>query len=371
MLRETANVTPFAAIPFAAIKDIPHTAEMVTGGHPDKYCDQLADSILDSCLHQDRLSRVAIECLAKNSLTIISGEVTTSATIDWTAIAQHVWRNVVGYGEADFLTVIPCVSRQSSEISAGVDYDGAGDQGIMIGYATDENPEAMPMEYVLARKLALALKALRQELRWLGADGKTQVTVTNGRVTSVVVATQHDASIPLAEVREIVRQRVVFPIVGSDIPSLVINGAGPFTVGGPNADAGVTGRKIVADAYGPRIPVGGGAYSGKDPTKVDRSGAYMARQIAKSVVAHKIGGAKECLVAIAYAIGQHQPEMVTAVTETGQNVSSWVNETFQDLSPRAIIERLNLREPKGWSYLQTAAFGHYGHLDFPWEQVVG
>ena len=355
-------------MPFRSSRDIPRTAEMVTGGHPDKYCDQVADYILDSCLEQDDRSRVAIECLAKNDLIVISGEVTTGAAIDWRGIAQLVYR-AVGYGSADRLTVIPCVSQQSAEISTGVDTNGAGDQGIMIGYATDETPEALPLEYVVARKLAWKLEGLRGEFPWMGADGKTQVTLESGQVKSVVIAVQHSALIPIDEVRAVVLERVIHPLVGSEVPRVVINGTGSFTVGGLYADAGVVGRKIVSDAYGPRVPVGGGAYSGKDPTKVDRSAAYAARQIAKSVVTHGIGGAKECLVAIAYAIGQRQPEMVTAVTDTGRNVTSWVHEHFPDLSPDATIERLGLRKPIGWSYSQTAAYGHYGRSEFPWEAV--
>lgn len=349
---------------------IPRTAEMVTGGHPDKYCDQLADSILDSCLQQDSRSRVAIECLAKNDLIVISGEVTSNAIVDWPGIARRVFETSAGYGNPDRLMVLPCVSHQSREISAGVDRNGAGDQGIMIGYATDETPEALPTEYVLARKLAWRIGSLRKELPWLRSDGKTQVTIDQGRVTSVVIAAQHHVSIPIEEVRAVILERVICPIVGPDVPRVVINGTGAFTIGGPYADCGVVGRKIVADAYGPRVPVGGGAYSGKDPTKVDRSGAYIARQIARSIVAHSIGGAHECLVTIAYAIGQQQPEMVTAVTDTGRDVSSWVPEHFPDLSPCAIIARLGLLQPQGWSYLQTAAYGHYGRNEFPWEKAV-
>ena len=362
------NPLAHSGMPFRSSRDIPRTAEMVTGGHPDKYCDQVADYILDSCLEQDDRSRVAIECLAKNDLIVISGEVTTRAAVDWCGIAQHVYRTV-GYGPADRLTVIPFVSRQSAEISAGVDTNGAGDQGIMIGYATDETPEALPLEYVLARKLAWKLESLRGEFPWLGADGKTQVTLENGHLRSVVIAVQHSALIPIGDVRAVMLDRVIHSIVGSEVPRVVINGTGPFTVGGLYADAGVVGRKIVSDAYGPRVPVGGGAYSGKDPTKVDRSAAYAARQIARSVVAHGIGGAKECLVAIAYAIGQRHPEMVTAVTDKGLDVASWVHEQFPDLSPDATIERLGLRKPTGWSYSQTAAYGHYGRSEFPWEAV--
>ncbi|MCX6625879.1 MAG: methionine adenosyltransferase domain-containing protein, partial [Acidobacteria bacterium] len=290
--------------------------------------------------------------------------------LDWEAIARHVYQDVIGYGAADHLTVIPCVCKQSDDIKIGVDRNGAGDQGIMVGFATDETPEALPLEYVLARNLAWGLKDLRQKYPWFGPDGKTQVTLEQGHVTSVVVAAQHDAKVTVEEVRTVVREELINLLLGEDIPRVVINGTGIFSVGGPNADAGVVGRKIVADAYGPRVPAGGGAYSGKDPTKVDRSAAYMARQIAKTIVAHRIGGARQCVVALAYAIGQCQPEMVTAVTDAGCDVSGWVREHFKDLSPGAIIERLGLQAPEGWSYLETAAYGHYGRDIFPWETVV-
>jgi S-adenosylmethionine synthetase len=355
------------------------TAEMVTDGHPDKFCDQVADAILDRALAQDPNSRVALECLAKDNLLLVSGEMTTEATVSVEDIAKNIWHNRIGYGPAEELAVINHIRKQSPDIArgrgiaedGGVDLGGAGDQGIMIGYATDETTEMMPLEYICARRICERLRELRQSktLPWLKVDGKSQVTVKNGMVTSVVIAAHHDPEIGIDEVREILKRQVVEPLFGS-VPRMVINGTGAFTIGGPRADAGVVGRKVVVDAYGPRVPVGGGAYSGKDPSKVDRTAAYMARHIAKTVVAHKIGGARKCLVALAFGIGQKQPEMVTAITEKGRLVTHWVKTHFRDLSPESMINYLELRHPKNWTYLETASFGHYGRHGFPWERVA-
>lgn len=240
----------------------------------------------------------------------------------------------------------------------------------MVGFATHETPEMMPIEYVFARRICERLKKLRQskELHWLKADGKSQVTVKNGTVMNIVIAAHHDPGIEIEEVRKALKRHVVEPLFG-EVPRLVINGTGAFTVGGTFADAGVVRRKIVADAYGPKIPVGGGAYSGKDPSKVDRSVAYMAGHIAKTIVAHRIGNASQCLVSLAFGIGQRQPEMVTAITEAGKDLSSWVKTHFPDLSPEAITDYLQLRHPKSWTYFETASFGHYGRDGFPWESI--
>jgi S-adenosylmethionine synthetase len=277
------------------------------------------------------------------------------------------------------LTVINHIKLQSPDIAQGdarrtdgVESGGAGDQGVMVGYATDETPEMLPREYVLARSLCQALKTLRNSGKtpWLGADGKSQVTLLGDRVKSVVLAAHHDIQISTEEVRNVLRTMVIEPIVGPLLTSdsrVVINGTGKFTIGGPRADAGVVGRKIVVDAYGPRVPVGGGAYSGKDPSKVDRSAAYMARHIAKSVVRMKL--AQECTIVLAFGIGQKQPEMVqVAAQPSGRDAGRWVAETFKDLRPQAIIDYLGLRKPDRWTYCSTAAFGHYGRPDFPWEQ---
>jgi S-adenosylmethionine synthetase len=389
---------------------IERTAEHVSEGHPDKFCDQVADRILDQVLtlaHEaegrdkvankdlPKIVRTAIECLAKDNLLIVSGEVKLTpelrgqlSVID---LAREVWEGI-GYGAgaeehetgssvSEKLTVIDHVRSQTADIAKGVDKGGAGDQGIMVGYATDETPEYMPQEYVYARNICQKLAESREagDLPWLRSDCKSQVTLSpEGEVLSVIVAAQHfqKPGLSEAEVKELAEQvkaDVIKHVLRGVLPNLpkrvVVNGTGVFNVGGPTGDAGVVGRKIVVDAYGPRVPVGGGAYSGKDPTKVDRSAAYMARLIAKTVVKEKVKGARECLVKLAYGIGQPQPEMVTAVTNAGEEVSAWVKERFTDLSPGHIIERLGLQRPVGWSYLHTAAYGHYGRDIFPWEKL--
>jgi S-adenosylmethionine synthetase len=366
------------------------TAEHVSEGHPDKFCDQVADRILDEVLdltgdnaaERDSV-RTAIECLAKDNLLIVSGEVKLPDHIRGRLrvvdLAREVWQKI-GYGtNPEELTVLDHVRSQTADIAQGVDTGGAGDQGIMVGYATDETREFLPREYVYARAICLRLAELRKtgRLPWLRSDCKSQVTVNgDGRVVSVIVAAQHakpSAGVTDEDFLSQLRSDIQAHVIGVAIPNapdrLVVNGTGTFVVGGPTGDAGGVGRKIVVDAYGPRVPVGGGAYSGKDPTKVDRSAAYFARFIAKTVVAEKVGGAKECTVKIAYGIGQQQPEMVTAITETGEDISEWVMGRFRDLSPRNIIETLRLRKPEGWSYLETAAYGHYGRDIFPWEKV--
>jgi S-adenosylmethionine synthetase len=358
------------------------TAEMVTDGHPDKFCDQVADAILDEALKQDRNTRAGIECLAKDKLLIVSGELSTRAELDIEEIARHVWGSVVGYGPGEDLTVISHLKLQSPDIARGgdgnhadgVDSGGAGDQGVMVGYATNETFEMLPKEYVLARMLCQRLNMLRGsgEVAWLRPDGKSQVTLHGDEVKSVILAAHHNDDVSTDEVRTLLREKVIDPVIGDQLSRdsrIVINGTGKFTIGGPRGDAGVVGRKIVVDAYGPRVPVGGGAYSGKDPSKVDRSAAYMARHIAKSVVANEM--AHECMVVIAFGIGQKQPEMVRVVTRPhNEEAEPWVADRFRDLRPEAIIQYLSLRKPKGWSYCSTAAFGHYGRQTFPWETVA-
>jgi S-adenosylmethionine synthetase len=357
------------------------TAEMVTDGHPDKFCDQVADAILDAALMQDPGTKAGIECLAKDNLLIVSGEISTGASLNVEEIARCVWESVVGYGPGEDLTVISHIKLQSPDIAhgdqsngSGVDFGGAGDQGVMVGYATDDTPELLPLEYVLARSLCQALKTLRNtgEIPWLRADGKSQVTLLGGKVKSVILAAHHDVQVSTDEVRTVLHSKVIEPVLGTRLTNssrVVINGTGRFTIGGPRGDAGVVGRKIVVDAYGPRVPVGGGAYSGKDPSKVDRSAAYIARHMAKAVVRSKM--AKECTVVLAFGIGQKQPEMVRVITRpNAKDVEQWVVGHFKDLSPDAIIEYLGLRNPKGWTYCSTAAFGHYGRESFPWERAI-
>lgn len=369
-------------------KAISRTAEHVSEGHPDKFCDQVADRILDEVLRlagEDQVARksvrTAIECLAKDNLLIVSGEANLPpeiwARLNVGALAREVWTRI-GYGvDAQQLTVLDHIHTQSPDIAigcgGGVDLgDRAGDQGIMAGYATNETQEFMPQEWVYARDICLKLAELRKNgtLAWLKSDCKSQVTINaEGKITAAVVAAQHTDEISKEVIEEEILSRVIKQVL-PDVPQrVVINGTGVFLIGGPTGDAGVVGRKIVVDAYGPRVPVGGGAYSGKDPTKVDRSAAYMARHIAKTIVAENAGDAQECLVTLAYGIGQLQPEMVTAVTQDGRDISAWVHQRFPDLSPGAIIERFGLRNPKGWSYSDTAAYGHYGRNIFPWEKV--
>jgi S-adenosylmethionine synthetase len=405
------------------VQRIARTAEHVSEGHPDKFCDQVADRILDEVLagaaKQDKTNptvkpdlsalryiRTAIECLVKDNLLVVSGEVKLTPSIrgelDIITLARQVWKDV-GYGDvwsggfgADDpeqingeLTVINHIRAQSKDIGTGgdkrtedqgtgVNEGGAGDQGIMVGYATDETPELMPKEWVLARDLCLKLKKLRKDgtLPWLRSDCKTQVTLdAEGAVQSVILAAQHSPDIATEEMERQLLQHVVAPVVGS-VSDVRINGTGRFVVGGPTGDAGVVGRKIVIDAYGPRVPVGGGAYSGKDPSKVDRSAAYMCRHIAKAVIRNKIAGARQCTVNLAYGIGQHKPEMFTVVNEEGVDIAQTVRDALKlndtkdhsPLSPKAIIERLGLLKPEGWSYYQTASYGHYGRDIFPWEK---
>jgi S-adenosylmethionine synthetase len=376
------------------------TAEHVSQGHPDKFCDQLADALLDAGLDaandlaggdeksadHARHQRFAVEMVAKDRLVAVTGEVKlgpgVASRIDVAGIGRRVWTRV-GYPGAAEVTFLNHLQRQSPDIAQGIDAgkngygEGAGDQGIMVGYATDETPSMMPMEWDLSQRLCKGIQRLRDDgaLPWLGADTKTQVTLSAGNEPiRVIIAAQHADGISLPEIREALMKQAVFPIIGPIDPAgVVINGTGKFVIGGTIGDAGVVGRKIVVDAYGPSIPVGGGAYSGKDPTKVDRSAAYMARHVAKTVVAKKILDARTCLVRIAYGIGQTEPTMVTAVTDSGRDLGEWVRKHF-DLSPRSIIDHLDLLRAtpagKKWSYEQAASFGHYGREIFPWERIA-
>ncbi len=338
-----------------------YTVESVTSGHPDKMCDQISDAILDACLSQDRKSRVAIECLGAHGLLVIGGEITTNALFNAASIARKVYKQA-GYNGK--LRIVTDIIQQSQDISQGVDTGGAGDQGIMYGYATDETPEYLPLGVVLAHKLAQGLENLRKEkvTSWLRPDGKTQITMKNGQIETVLVSCQHDEQVKQKEIKQTLIKKLIKPIIGnlSGIQVLV-NPTGKFVSGGFEADTGLTGRKIMVDTYGGLIPHGGGCFSGKDPTKVDRSGAYMARFVAKNVVAN--GLAKKCLVSVSYAIGKAEPLMVEAVGENGKNLSNYVKKKF-DFRPRAIIKRLDLLRP---IYRQTAAYGHFGKDGLPWE----
>jgi S-adenosylmethionine synthetase len=341
------------------------TVESVTEGHPDKVCDQIADAILDAYLSRDPASRVAVEVFGSHGALMIGGEVSSSAEIDAGQVALRVYRDI---GYHDELEVFTNIEEQSPDIARGVDTGGAGDQGIMYGYATAETPEFLPAPVVMAHRLAWSLADLRRhhpDFSWLRPDGKTQVTMDKGQVEAVVVSTQHREDMGMNEMRRLLLKNLVEPNVGNaDHVRVYINQTGQFVKGGFHADTGLTGRKIMVDTYGGLIPHGGGAFSGKDPTKVDRSGAYMARFAAKNAVAN--GLAKNCLVSVAYVIGKEEPVMIKAVSGDGKDLSAWVKEHF-DFRPRAIIERLGLRRP---IYRQTAAYGHFGRDQFPWEQIV-
>lgn len=341
-----------------------YTVESVTSGHPDKMCDQISDAILDACLAQDPKSRVAVESFGAHGLLVIGGEVTSDAVFDASAIAREVYKNI-GYDED--LEIIERIVQQSPDIAQGVDQDGAGDQGIMYGYATDETPEYLPKGVTYVHKLTKGLEELRKNgtLPWLRPDGKAQVTIKNGRVVSVLISTQHAPEIEQSEIREALIEHLIKPVIG-DIShvDIYVNPTGRFVQGGFEADTGLTGRKLMVDTYGGLIVHGGGAFSGKDSTKVDRSAAYMARFAAKNIVAK--GLAKQALVSVAYAIGHPDPLMVSAVNEKGEDLSQYVRENF-DFRPRAIIQRLKLRQP---IYQQTASYGHFGKTGLPWEEIV-
>ncbi len=368
------------------------TSESVTEGHPDKIADQISDAVLDYALEKDSMSRVACETLVTTGLAVVAGEITTEAYIPVSEVARQMIHDI-GYTDArmgfDYHTcgVLVSLDRQSPDIAQGVDREGAGDQGMMFGYATDETPSLMPMPISLAHALARTLAARRKDgtLSWVRPDGKSQVTVEydGGRpreVTTVVVSTQTDGEevVSREEIEEGIRREVILPTLPRDMfdesrLKVYINPTGRFVVGGPQGDAGVTGRKIIVDTYGGMGRHGGGAFSGKDPTKVDRSGAYAARWIAKHIVAS--GVARRCEVQIAYAIGVADPVSVMVDTfGTGgrpdQDIARAVLDVW-DLKPRAVIEALALRRP---IYRRTAAYGHFGREPdddggFTWERL--
>lgn len=318
------------------------TAECVSPGHPDKICDQISDAILDAHLNEDPAARVAIDVAGGHGMVFVTGEVSSkSKLVDVPKIIHGVAPNV---------KVIENIAAQSPEIAQGVDTGGAGDQGIMVGYACNDTEELLPIETVLSRKLNQYLYSIWPH------DGKTQVTLKNGKITSIVASFQHAKSNELKDaISEWLRSESIVGTVNN--LEFHCNPAGDWTQGGFDADAGLTGRKLVVDNYGPRIPIGGGAFSGKDPSKVDRSAAYMARYIARQYL--KNHNAKEVFVHIAYAIGYSQPLEAT-VTINGKQAPI----LDYDLSPNAIIAKLNLRQP---IYEQTARWGHFGHAEFPWE----
>jgi len=375
------------------------TSESVTEGHPDKVCDCISDAVLDAIFAQDANPRVACECAASTNLVLVMGEVTTTAHVDVTQIVRTVV-DEIGYNKPEYgfdanaLTVITALNKQSPDIALGVDHaleeksgeqealfsTGAGDQGMMFGYACDETPEWMPLPISLAHALTRNLTRVRKsgELSYLRPDGKSQVTVeydgyTPVHIDTVVVSAQHD-DVDMEQLRREISEHVILPVLPANLVDartrILVNPTGRFVIGGPTGDSGLTGRKIIVDTYGGYARHGGGAFSGKDPTKVDRSGAYITRYAAKHVVA--AGLAKQCEIQLAYAIGVARPVSVrvdtfgTGVVEDSR-IERAVEKVF-DFRPAAIIETLGLRKP---IYRQTAAYGHFGRhdLDLPWERL--
>ena len=377
------------------------TSESVTEGHPDKVCDQISDAVLDAILEKDPKGHVACECTATTGIIYIMGEISTSCYVDIPKIAREVVREI-GYDNAAYgfdcntCAVLTAIDEQSGDIAMGVDQslelkegmvgddleNGAGDQGMMFGYACDETPELMPLPISLAQKMARRLAEVRKsgELTYLRPDGKTQVTIEYDgegkpvRVDTVVVSTQHDPDVSLEQIRADMIEHVILPTIPAELNrgdiKYFVNPTGRFVKGGPAADSGLTGRKIIVDTYGGSASHGGGCFSGKDPTKVDRSAAYAARYVAKNLVA--AGLARRCELQLAYAIGVARPVSVLVDTQgTGALPDALLERLVQeafDLRPEAIIEMLGLRRP---IYRQTAAYGHFGRadLDLPWERT--
>uniref|UniRef100_A0A1D1Z9G4 S-adenosylmethionine synthase n=1 Tax=Anthurium amnicola TaxID=1678845 RepID=A0A1D1Z9G4_9ARAE len=373
------------------------TSESVGEGHPDKMADQVSDAILDACLKVDPFSKVACETVTKTGLVFVFGEITTKAVLDFQKLIRNVIKRI-GYDDSakgfDFHTcnILVAIEEQSPDIAQGLvknseslEHIGAGDQGIMFGYATDETPELMPLTITLAHKLNQKLAELRRNetLKWLRPDTKTQVTVKYRNehgafipleVDTVVISTQHSPDIGLADLQKAIKEHVILPVIPAkyltDRTIYHIQPSGKFIIGGPQGDAGLTGRKIIVDTYGGHGAHGGGAFSGKDWSKVDRSAAYTARWIAKSLVA--AGLARRVLVQLSYAIGVAEPLSIfvdTYGTSSKSNVELLdIVKKNWDLRPGIIVQELGLHKPDGWSYEQTAAYGHFGRDEFPWEK---
>jgi S-adenosylmethionine synthetase len=370
------------------MSDFLFTSESVSEGHPDKVADQISDAVLDAILKQDKNSRVAAETLVKDNLVVLAGEITTNARVNYDEVARHTIKRIgytdpaIGF-DASTCTVLVAYGQQSPDIARGVDQgnldQGAGDQGLMFGYACDETPSHMPLPIYLSHRLVERQAELRRNgrLPWLRPDAKSQVTIryANGRPESldtVVLSTQHAPGIEHKKLSEAVIEEVIKPVLPKNMlkgkVNYLVNPTGAFEIGGPKGDCGVTGRKIIVDTYGGSAPHGGGAFSGKDPSKVDRSAAYAARYVAKNIVA--AGLASKCLVQVSYAIGVARPTSVMVTTQgTGKMsddaLSALVTQHF-DLRPRGIIQMLDLLRP---IYEKTAAYGHFGRedRDFTWE----
>ncbi|AJP55985.1 methionine adenosyltransferase [Pandoraea vervacti] len=367
------------------------TSESVSEGHPDKVADQISDAVLDAILTQDKYARVAAETLCNTGLVVLAGEITTTATVDYQQVARETIRRI-GYDNTDYgidykgCAVLVAYDRQSPDIAQGVDRahddnldQGAGDQGLMFGYACDETPELMPLPIYLSHRLVERQSQVRRDgrLPWLRPDAKSQVTIKyeNGRphsIDTVVLSTQHHPDIGLEALREAVIEEVIKPVLPADLIKgdikFLVNPTGRFVIGGPQGDAGLTGRKIIVDTYGGAAPHGGGAFSGKDPSKVDRSAAYAGRYVAKNIVA--AGLASKCVIQVSYAIGVARPTSVMVNTfGTGkisdQRIAELVEKHF-DLRPKGIIQMLDLLRP---IYEKTAAYGHFGREEpeFSWE----
>ena len=367
------------------------SSESVTEGHPDKVCDQISDAVLDAIMKDDKMGRVACETFITRGMVVVGGEITTKTYVDIDTLARNVIKDI-GYTHSKYgfnyetCAVINVIGRQSPDIAQGVDTGGAGDQGLMVGYASDETPELMPLPLQLAQRLSMRLTEVRKKgvLPYLGPDGKTQVTVEYDdgepvRIETIVVSSQHTEEILdksghqiTEKSRKEIIEAVITPIIDKKMmdknTKIFINPTGKFVVGGPQSDTGVTGRKIIVDTYGGVAPHGGGAFSGKDPTKVDRSAAYMARYIAKNIVAAKL--AREVTVQLAYAIGVAEPVGLYVDTHgTGkiadEKLVAIVRSLFK-LTPKGIIETLKLRAPV---FRRTAAYGHFGRSGFAWEKT--
>lgn len=365
------------------------TSESVSEGHPDKICDQVSDAVLDAVLKADPLGRVACECFAATGMIVVGGEITTTTYIDLPDLVRGVIRDI-GYTrpelrfDADSCAVINVINRQSPDIAAGVNTGGAGDQGMMFGYATDETEEYMPAALVYSHKIVQYLADIRKNnsalMPYLRPDAKAQVSIEYSdagevlRVDTVVVSTQHD---PMPNAQATIQADILKHVIPHVIPAHLldantkyhVNPTGVFEIGGPHGDTGLTGRKIIVDTYGGKAPHGGGAFSGKDPTKVDRSAAYAARHLAKNLVAAKV--AKECTIQLAYAIGVAEPVSINVNTNgtskaSARDIEAFIRSSNIALTPGGIIERLDLRKP---IYRPSASYGHFGRNQFPWEAL--